>query len=357
MSLRPIRNRALKAWRLRLIATVVLCAIATSARGDWFDDFHGNQFHNPPLGTWDFTGYDIESTELIGWRPELENERVEIPSPISSPGMPTISLGAGWVESSENDSHRYQNARISGTVVAGNNGGAGNNNLIGVLARLDNFDTYVLAVDHASHTINLLKSRTVDPANPIVLDSKPIPGYEWDTPYYLALDVIDVDDGTKLVGKIYRNRTRGVLLGTLFGFDDFVDEVPGFPLRPDHSGFFGQVNAAAPQPLPVHAFFDDMWAQVLRPGDVTLDGEIDRADLARLVENLGQRTNATWDEGDMDGSGTVDMQDLLMLRQQLAGGAPSAGVDSEAVPEPATLTLAFLGIAALGFAKLWRRMA
>jgi hypothetical protein len=357
MSRRQIRGRAPNGWRLRLAAaTVVLCVMTSAVRGDWFDNFSGNQFHNPTLGSWDFTGYDVESNLITAWRPELENERVEIPSPFSVPGSPAVSLGAAWVESSQNDAHRYRNSRISGTVGVRNNGGLGNNNLTGVLARLDDFDTYVLAIDHYTETINLLKSRTVDPTNPIVLASEQILAYEWRDSYYLTLDVLDVPGGTKLVGKIYDHRGRSTLHNTLFGFDDDGESVPGPTLRPDHSGFFAQVNVAAPQPLPVDAYFDDMWAQLLRPGDVSLDGEVDHTDLARLVANLGQQTAATWDDGDMDGNGQVDMRDLMILRGQLAGAATPVS-DSAAVPEPAALTLAILGLSALALSRWRRRVA
>jgi hypothetical protein len=73
------------------------------------------------------------------------------------------------------------------------------------------------------------------------------------------------------------------------------------------------------------------------PGDVDDDGDIDRADLARMAEHWGQFEEATKDEGDFSGDGKVGLADLVMLQSHFgqmetpAGGHPS-------VPEPAGWT-------------------
>lgn len=357
MNLRRLSDSTSGTWRLRLAAALwTLCLISSSGRADWFDDFDGNQLHDPPLGSWDSTGYDLDFQEISGWQPSLENERAIIPSPYSRPQATPILLGASWVESSTDDAHRYRNSRIAGTAAAFDNGGLGNNNLIGLLARLNDFDTYVVAVNHDNGTLNLIKSRTVDGGNPFYMEVAAIPGYSLHNPYYLTLDVLDVPGGTKLTGRLYEDRSRSNLLNTIFAFDDDGEGVPGPTLRPDHSGYFAQVNAAAAQPLPVDAYFDDVWAVELRPGDVTLDAIIDRKDAAQFARNFGKITDATWDDGDMDGDGQVDLRDLVLIQQHLhASGASPAAAGSAAVPEPSSLALAAGGLCAAGLAARKRK--
>lgn len=359
MSRRQMNGPTPGTWRLAAAAALgMLCLISSPGRADWFDDFDGNQLHNPLQGSWDFTGYDLSVQEISGWQPSLELERVVMSSPFSNPQAPLLSLGAGWVESSTGDVHRYRNSRIAGTAAARDNGGRGNNNLIGLLARLNDFDTYVLAINHDQGTINLIKSRTVDNGDPFFIEAAAIPGYSLHNPYYMTLDVLDVPGGTKLTGRLYEDRSRSNLISTIFAFDDDGEGVPGPTLRPDHSGFFAQVNAGASQPLPVDAYFDDMWAVELRPGDVTLDARINRADAARFAKNFGMVTDATWDEGDMDGDGQVDLRDLVRIQQHLsAGGATPVAVASAAVPEPSTMCLGAFGIAACLAARRFRRRA
>jgi T5SS/PEP-CTERM-associated repeat protein len=87
------------------------------------------------------------------------------------------------------------------------------------------------------------------------------------------------------------------------------------------------------------------------PGDLNLDGAVNRADLALLVGNYGLTTGATSVQGDMNSDGRVALADLMLLRSMMTspGGSP------DAVPEPATCLLCCVGIAAMAFVRGRRR--
>ncbi|MCD6364837.1 MAG: PEP-CTERM sorting domain-containing protein, partial [Planctomycetes bacterium] len=81
-------------------------------------------------------------------------------------------------------------------------------------------------------------------------------------------------------------------------------------------------------------------SRYITPGDAESDGDVDAADLATLGINWAPAsTGKTWPDGDFDGDGDVDAADLAVLG---TNWSPAGSV-----PEPASLTVMALGLAAL----------
>lgn len=352
----------------RIAAFVAVCLLSTSGvvRGDWTDDFAGNQDHDPADGAWGYVGLTLAAApqDIPNWTPQFASERVVVPSPGAPGGLPMF-LAAGYVGDITGTAHRYQNVRVGGNIAVGNNGGAGNNNLIGLLARANDYDSYVLAVNYDNGTINLVKSSNADAANPIYMTSQAISGFAELEPFFLQMDVQDFAGGTRLVGRVYEDESRSNLLNTIFAFDDAGEAVPGAAHSPYYSGWVVQFNnRTATTPTTIDASFDNMFSLTLRPGDVNFDGRIDRSDVAQLSQHFGMTTGATWDEGDVDGNGRVDMFDLTAVQSRMTAGGPVvigppvdivAHAAAAAVPEPSSVALALLGLAATAVAAGRRR--
>ncbi|MEX0642163.1 MAG: autotransporter-associated beta strand repeat-containing protein [Pirellulales bacterium] len=85
-------------------------------------------------------------------------------------------------------------------------------------------------------------------------------------------------------------------------------------------------------------------------GDVNLDGEVNRLDLAVFTRNLGDGTNPDWPHGDFDGDGRVGLDDLLILKRNY--GRSAAELAAVGVPEPSgamiVTLLLFVGAAWYG---------
>ena len=69
-----------------------------------------------------------------------------------------------------------------------------------------------------------------------------------------------------------------------------------------------------------------------------------------MLSHFGQTTGMTWSQGDLNGDGRVDVNDLTIL---LSNFGKSSGARIEAVPEPSCLLL--LGIGAAGLFACVRR--
>lgn len=94
------------------------------------------------------------------------------------------------------------------------------------------------------------------------------------------------------------------------------------------------------------------------PGDINLDGTVDRTDAALFAQHFGTPTDSTWSTGDFDDDGATTVADLAMLQTHL-GQSIVASQSTAAVPEPSSAALLLCGLAAsaVSFAKSTRRRA
>jgi hypothetical protein len=74
------------------------------------------------------------------------------------------------------------------------------------------------------------------------------------------------------------------------------------------------------------------------PGDIDLDGDVDRTDAARFTSYFGRPTGATWTTGDFNADGRATLADWALLQSQL-GEEVSPSPSVAAIPEPATISL------------------
>ena len=85
--------------------------------------------------------------------------------------------------------------------------------------------------------------------------------------------------------------------------------------------------------------------RLTRPGDATLDGTVNFADLLVLSQNYNA-SGRTWDQGDSNYDGEVNFADLLALSQNYNQSYASAASAATEVPEPGVLGV--LAIGAMG---------
>lgn len=88
------------------------------------------------------------------------------------------------------------------------------------------------------------------------------------------------------------------------------------------------------------------------PGDASLDGTVDFADLVTIARSYGQGTGRNWLTGDFTGDGATDLQDLSLAALNYSP-ASTTGFDHDwqiaqsLVPEPTPLVLLVTGAAVL----------
>lgn len=75
------------------------------------------------------------------------------------------------------------------------------------------------------------------------------------------------------------------------------------------------------------------------PGDIDLDGDVDRTDAARLSQFFGRESESIWTTGDFDNDGRTTLADWAALQTHLGQALPR--LSPVAVPEPSTLLLMF----------------
>jgi uncharacterized protein YkwD len=87
----------------------------------------------------------------------------------------------------------------------------------------------------------------------------------------------------------------------------------------------------------------DFLATTLVPGDIDLDGDVDRRDGALFAVHYGRRAGSTWATGDFNGDMRTTLADWALLQSHLGQGGSAA-----AVPEPSSAALASLIALAAG---------
>jgi hypothetical protein len=90
------------------------------------------------------------------------------------------------------------------------------------------------------------------------------------------------------------------------------------------------------------------------PGDVTLDGTVDRRDLAQLAQSYGMRSGARWLDGDLNGDGGVGLVDLALVQRNL-GQTSAWSPNAVMVPEPPAALLTLAALVALVGGGICRR--
>ena len=83
------------------------------------------------------------------------------------------------------------------------------------------------------------------------------------------------------------------------------------------------------------------------PGDANLDGKVDVNDLTIVLTNFGQTGGLAAGCMDGDATGTVDVNDLTIVLANYGRSIGWSAAGAAAVPEPSTLLLAAVGLAAL----------
>jgi hypothetical protein len=88
------------------------------------------------------------------------------------------------------------------------------------------------------------------------------------------------------------------------------------------------------------------------PGDVDLDGDVDAADLARLISGFGQP--GAWIAGDVSGDGVVDGADFLLWQRHVTRSKAPTSIQ---LPEPHSMVpLATTAVLWLSFqVRKWSR--
>jgi hypothetical protein len=149
----------------------------------------------------------------------------------------------------------------------------------------------------------------------------------------LAVTTID-GFSPDLPGQSFEILTAGSLAGSF-------DQLVGRPSA-THRGLFWTVNyTATTVTLSTSAL----------PGDIDLDGEVDRTDAATFSKYFGRESDSIWTTGDFDGDGRTSLTDWGLLQSHLGQSAASPSV--AAVPEPATwlIVLVLVGMRSVGFRR------
>jgi hypothetical protein len=91
------------------------------------------------------------------------------------------------------------------------------------------------------------------------------------------------------------------------------------------------------------------------PGDIDLDGDVDRTDAALFTPHLGTTTSAVWTTGDFNGDHETTLADLALQQANFGATFPSPSAPSAAVPEPSAWMIATSLIATILLAFARRR--
>lgn len=100
-----------------------------------------------------------------------------------------------------------------------------------------------------------------------------------------------------------------------------------------------------------HAF---LLTPVGQPGDINLDGIVNRLDVALFAQHFGTAIGATWIMGDFTGDGRTSLDDLSILQRHLYSDGSVQVAPASSVPEPSTMLCLLAGVGVLAL-RLHRR--
>jgi hypothetical protein len=83
------------------------------------------------------------------------------------------------------------------------------------------------------------------------------------------------------------------------------------------------------------------------PGDIDLDGDVDRKDAALFAQHFGTTSGAVWATGDFNADGATTLSDLVLLQKHFGPSVPGLQAGA-AVPEPSTVVLVLVAAIAFG---------
>ena len=83
------------------------------------------------------------------------------------------------------------------------------------------------------------------------------------------------------------------------------------------------------------------------PGDANLDGKVDINDLTKVLTSYNQSTGMNWGTGDFNNDGKVDINDLTIVLTHYNQSLGSSAAGMAAVPEPSSLALLAVLLAAV----------
>jgi hypothetical protein len=320
-----------------LSAVIAAASLAASpANADWTEHFSGaapqynwtifdNQLNSPPDTS--NVSYAANNLQIVG-QPSLDPD-------LFVAGV--VGLG--------DPQHRFGDVTVRSTVFATSGfnftpAPARGNNHNFVIARLNlNAESnttsgYVLALDYQTGDVDLIRS---DESQIVELNaSGEVSGFDPSRSYMLELQA----EGSNLTGRVF---DAGVPVVTVSASDTtYTSGWSGVGAIINTDTGLGDARTF------IAAGFDDVSSTAISTPiiyDLTGDGQVTLADLARFSVNFGKPDDAVFSEGDFDGNQRVTLNDLVLLKSQLV--APSAAV----VPEPSTWALGLIGIAVLVYLR------
>jgi hypothetical protein len=292
------------------------------ATADWADSFDGgivNQpwvfFNQAGASPPSYTLVDASASVLL-----FEGD----PGQAAQGRFDEFAAGSVGLGASE---YQFQNVRLRATVRSTLNanfqGGftQGNNNTFLYVRSDPTLRSYLLAIDWADGSLDLER---VNAGTTLTdLDDSATTDYSIDKLYTMELAAL----GTTLVGRLYDQ-------GTLVAETKAIDAT----YSSGWSGLGSSINVNDALGLSrtlIAAEFDDVESISILPGDINIDGFVDRRDAALFMASYGQTSGSDWTTGDFDSDGRTSIADWALLTKSLATG----GASPAAVPEPTSIAL------------------
>jgi MYXO-CTERM domain-containing protein len=150
-------------------------------------------------------------------------------------------------------------------------------------------------------------------------------------------------------GAVFHEDASGhwTLAGIMFAVNNLVGQPMG-------TSVFGDVTYSADLSI----YRSEIYHIMALPGDANFDGVVNGVDLNLVASEWGQQgTGANDPHGDVNHDGVVNGLDetLVLSHWSYPLGTPGVGVSATFVPEPASVILGLVGVAALLAAGFWQR--